>query len=239
MLMLLKKRKKHERRLDAAIAAHKNLLIEYLRKEWGEMEKAERRELRRKELMEIAKTSGRVAAQTLLVLTALAGVVVIAAVAPNIFAAFGRFSGGRRYFNKNKFSKTVAYLKERNLIEVKKDSKEYNLTITESGLVQAARDGWNGLRIKRVPEWDGCWRVVIFDIPDRKKWERDAFRRRLRALGFYQLQKSVFAYPDPCEDEVSFLVSFLNISEYVRFITTKTISREDDLKALFGIERRD
>lgn len=233
--MKLSRRKKQEKKLNAALVAHKDFLIERLQKEWEEMEGEERRELRRKELMEIAKTSGRVAAQTLLVLTALVGVAVVAVVAPNLFAAFGRMSGRRRYFRKDNFPRTVSYLKEKRLIESESRLDGYTLKITERGLIQAAREGWKNLRIKRAAQWDGHWRVIIFDIPDRKKWERDALRGRLRALGFYQLQKSVFAFPDPCEEEIKFLASFLNIGGYLRLLITKDLSHDGDLKKFFGI----
>lgn len=40
--------------------------------------------------------------------------------------------------------------------------------------------------------WDGFWRVVIFDIPENKRKDRDALRRRLIRMGFGRLQDSVY-----------------------------------------------
>jgi len=40
--------------------------------------------------------------------------------------------------------------------------------------------------------WDGFWRVVMFDIPEAKRKERDGLRRRLMKLGFGRLQDSTY-----------------------------------------------
>ncbi len=44
-------------------------------------------------------------------------------------------------------------------------------------------------------KWDGKWYLLIFDIPERKRYYRDRLRRDLLMLGFYQLQKSVWLFP--------------------------------------------
>lgn len=43
--------------------------------------------------------------------------------------------------------------------------------------------------------WDGFWRVVVFDIEEKRRYRRDFLRRRLKSLGFGMLQKSVFISP--------------------------------------------
>src|SRR3989344_2741433 len=63
--------------------------------------------------------------------------------------------------------------------------------------------------------WDGKWRIVIFDIPEEFHNERNNLRRKMRSLGFYMLQKSVFIFPYPCEEELGDLCSRIGIDEYV------------------------
>ena len=43
--------------------------------------------------------------------------------------------------------------------------------------------------------WDGFWRVLLFDIPEAKRKERDGLRRRLLKLGFGRLQDSTYLSP--------------------------------------------
>src|SRR3989338_1231824 len=40
--------------------------------------------------------------------------------------------------------------------------------------------------------WDGFWRVVMFDVPEAQRQERDRLRRRLIKLGFGRLQDSTY-----------------------------------------------
>jgi phenylacetic acid degradation operon negative regulatory protein len=49
--------------------------------------------------------------------------------------------------------------------------------------------------------WDGCWRLVIFDIPSGQNAEREWLRRYLRGRDFGCLQNSVWIAPDPMEEE--------------------------------------
>lgn len=48
------------------------------------------------------------------------------------------------------------------------------------------------LRDKR---WDGRWRIVIFDIPEKKRDYRERLRNDLIALGFGKLQESIYITP--------------------------------------------
>ena len=44
-------------------------------------------------------------------------------------------------------------------------------------------------------KWDGFWRIVIFDIPERKRRSRDILRRQLIKMGFGRLQNSSYISP--------------------------------------------
>jgi DNA-binding transcriptional regulator PaaX len=54
------------------------------------------------------------------------------------------------------------------------------------------------LAIIRPKNWDHIWHLVSYDIPEFKKKERDFFRSKLIALGFGQIQDSLWAYPYEC-----------------------------------------
>ena len=44
-------------------------------------------------------------------------------------------------------------------------------------------------------KWDGFWRIVIFDIPERKRRARDGLRNQLKKMGFGKLQSSTYISP--------------------------------------------
>jgi phenylacetic acid degradation operon negative regulatory protein len=50
-------------------------------------------------------------------------------------------------------------------------------------------------------QWDGRWRLVLFDLPNTKTGLRNRLRRQLRQRGFGYLQNSVWISPDPLEEE--------------------------------------
>lgn len=85
-------------------------------------------------------------------------------------------------------------------------------------------------------KWDGKWRIVIFDIPGCMNRQRHAFRSKIKALGFHMIQRSVFAIPYPCEQEISDICRKLKLTSYVDIILAESIlSHEEDLRKAFGL----
>jgi len=55
--------------------------------------------------------------------------------------------------------------------------------------------------------WDGKWRIVGFDIEEKKRSLRNALRRSLYMLGFGMLQESLYVSPLPIENTVEKILS--------------------------------
>jgi|SRR3989344_3825518 len=227
----MRKKKKWNPKLAKSLKNNQDFIIKRLGEEWDYAEKS----YKRAELVRKVKVSAVVIAKSLLVLTAIAGVATIAVVAPNTFAAFGGNSGRRRFFNKEEFRNAASYLKKKNFVKMNKSNGRYSMTITEKGADIVFNKTLRELKIKRPSRWDGIWRIVIFDIPDRHKWARDTLRKQLKVMGFYQMQKSVFVSAFPCEEELKFLSSLLNVGGYLRTIVASTISDENDLREFFKV----
>lgn len=227
---------RNKNRLKKLLLANQKQLIEELRNEWAESEKAKIKRARRERAKEIALDSGRI----ILVLLLLGGVLAVAAVAPNIFTIFGRrgFGGyGRKtYFDKRDLDKKIKYLKNKKLIELEKqDEENYTIALTEKGREHALIPSLEELSIPRQEKWDGTWRIVFFDIPESRKWERECFRTRLEKMGCYPLQKSVFASPFPCKREVELLTSLFIIKPYVHFMETQSPLNNIKIKEYFNL----
>ncbi|MCM8787148.1 MAG: hypothetical protein NC935_03750 [Candidatus Omnitrophica bacterium] len=137
----------------------------------------------------------------------------------------------REYLNK-----AIANLYRSKLIDVKED-EDGNLimVLTESGRKRILIYDFDKLKFKKQQSWDGYWRIIIFDIPEKFKKERNALSQKLKFAGAYSLQKSVFVYPYDIKDDVNFLIEFLNLRKYVRFIVAKQIDNELHLKKIFGL----
>lgn len=227
----MRKKKKWNPKLADSLRANQGFIIKRLNEEWDEAEKA----YKRAELVRKAKLSAVVIAKSLLALTAIAGVATLAVVAPNIFVAFGGNSGRRRFFNKTELKRAEYYLKNKDYVKIDKGNSQYSVKLTEKGADVVFADALRKLKIKSVLPWDGIWRIVIFDIPDRHKWARDTLRAQLKNMGFYQIQKSVFVSAFPCEEEINFLASLLSIRGYIRMIMAKSILHDNDLQDFFKI----
>ena len=92
------------------------------------------------------------------------------------------------------------------------------------------------LKIQRSKHWDGLWRIVVFDIAELRRFERNAFRTMLREIGFVHFQKSVWAQPFPCKREVEVICNFFGLSgKEVQLLEAKIIGDDTYLKKLFRV----
>jgi len=81
-------------------------------------------------------------------------------------------------------------------------------------------------------KWDGKYRIVIFDIPEFLRRERDWFRSQLKFLGYKLLQKSVFIGKKPIPIELFEELMSREIHSYVNILTVSDIDNDDILKDL-------
>lgn len=107
--------------------------------------------------------------------------------------------------------------------------------ITEKGITQTLKYDLEKLTIKKPKKWDGKWRMVIFDLPIEYPKEREIFRDKLKQLGFYQMQKSAYLYPFPCEKEIKYLREVLNIPHFVKLAVINKMENDEDLRKVFQI----
>ena len=85
-------------------------------------------------------------------------------------------------------------------------------------------------------KWDKKWRIIIFDIPQEFHNRRVRLRTKLKILGFRMLQKSVFVFPYPCEEELGVICENLQVSDYVDVITADSVGfHEKEIRKLFKI----
>jgi hypothetical protein len=127
------------------------------------------------------------------------------------------------------------------LEEIKRPDGSITLRLTENGKRFAKYEQFFGstLKIKRPKKWDRLWRIIIFDIPEKKRLFRDIIRNHLKTIGFKELQQSVFVFPFPCENEMSSLIDLYHATRYVRIITAQKIDNQKKLEDHFFSETRD
>jgi DNA-binding MarR family transcriptional regulator len=134
-----------------------------------------------------------------------------------------------RNIDKSRFSKAIYRLKQQKFIEIYREGKDKYLELTPKGLDRLRKYDLDDLTINSPKKWDHKWRLVIFDIPDDKKTEREIFRERLKQLEFITLQESVLVFPFDCKAEIDFLCSNYSIKPYVKYIVADFFEGDDEL----------
>lgn len=83
--------------------------------------------------------------------------------------------------------------------------------------------------------WDGFWRMVILDMPEDRKNERESLRYLLKKARFVCLKNSVWVSPHPFEHLFINIKKDLNLTtELMIFVTDKIDSEtEQELLKLF------
>lgn len=228
------RKRTYEQKLLVRLGARESFLLERLRREWETRERSRRRD----EFADMTKRAGVAVGWALLAIAALGAVATVAVVAPNVFAAFGRMGGQRRFFARRGLKEQLGYLKRQGYARVKKGEGDTvaEIRLTALGKRRVIARAFGELEIEPPDVWDGKWRMVLFDIPNRHKWAREGLRERLKRMGLYRLQKSVFIFPYPCEEEISFLADIYSVSRYVRMAETDSIVPNDDLLKVFSLK---
>lgn len=165
---------------------------------------------------------------------AMAGVIYVAASSSYfILNVMREFKKRKRYPKKRTYNTFYQLLKE-GCIEIGKRNHQIYIALTEKGRRKAGRFQINNLEIKKPKKWDGKWRLVIFDISQRLK--REAFRGKLKELGFWPLQKSVWVNPYDCKDEIELLREFFGLSNReVQIIIAEKIENDTPLRKIFKL----
>jgi hypothetical protein len=138
--------------------------------------------------------------------------------------------------NRRSLQEAIRRLYRSKLVDSKEDENgTISLVLNEKGKNRLLRYRLDQIEIKKPSQWDGLWRMVIFDIPENLKRGRDALATKLKRLGFYPMQKSVFIYPYECRDEIDFVIEVFDLRPYVRFVIVKETDIDLDLKTKFKL----
>src|SRR3989338_8711457 len=117
---------------------------------------------------------------------------------------------------------------------VEKDGKKY-LRLTDAGRKALAFKQSKVALKNQKKKWDGRWRMVIFDIPERRRRVRIRLRAFMSEIGFVRLQDSVWVYPYDCEDYVALLKAELKIGKDVLYAIADTIEHDKRIRLHFKL----
>ncbi len=154
---------------------------------------------------------------------------------------------------------TAVLIKEYNKIKWEKDKKEWNkfnlwrlrqvikrlqyqkvveiindeVRITDKGRQKQLKFDLEKIELQK--KTDGKWRIIIYDISNIKKSQRDLFRDVLKRLKFFRLQESVYLTPFICDDEIEYLRQTFQIGSEVQVLKVSKLENDQVYRNYFGI----
>ena len=163
-------------------------------------------------------------------------ILFVAVTAPNVLQIlkplFNKQKIWREYYPSAIFQTTKKLLRH-GYVELIEEENGYRVKITDKARTILVKGDLENLQIATPNKWDGKWRMVVFDIPEKYKKQRNYLCRKLKELNFYPLQESVFLHPFNCEKEIIFLREVLQIPHYVKFGLLQSVENDSDLRQIF------
>jgi DNA-binding transcriptional regulator PaaX len=166
----------------------------------------------------------------------IAGLLTLTAIAPNTLQLLRYVPGNRDRFSRYTQSAARRLVTKGQAEWVEERGKRY-LSITEKGKKELAFEQARvALETRKKKRWDGKWRMVVFDIPERRRRTRFRLRAVMQEVGFVRLQDSVWVYPYDCEDFIALLKAELKIGKDVLYAIADTIEYDRAIRSHFGLK---
>jgi phenylacetic acid degradation operon negative regulatory protein len=190
-------------------------------------------EKREKNIIRITKLQ-----QIVLGIVSSAGILTLGLLAPNALKLLKIGSVDKKIhsYKYKSILRTKDNLIKNGFLEVEMTSFGKVLRITENGKKMLDRAILFSRHKNAPPKWDKKWRVIIFDIPEKKKLIREKLRATLISIGFIRLQNSVWIYPYPCEELVSLLKADLHIGKDVLYMIVDQLEGDQMICRYFNLK---
>lgn len=133
---------------------------------------------------------------------AVGGVMSLALVAPKtltLLQKLDRAAANRKDLYR-RITQAISRLEHSGLVRTLGQHGHRSAILTEKGRTMIETIYANEYRIPEPAFWDGKWRVVMFDIREKRRKARSQLRSLLSGTGFFRLQDSVWIYPHPCDE---------------------------------------
>ncbi|OHA88618.1 MAG: CRISPR-associated endonuclease Cas2 [Candidatus Zambryskibacteria bacterium RIFCSPHIGHO2_02_FULL_43_14] len=186
----------------------------------GKLEERSRKRGKRKHLQDVILNT-----------IAVAGVLSIGLLAPNVIGAMSKLGLIPNKRQKEYVSSSASKMVKKGLLRY--NGKFYELTTL--GQKRLRRWSLNHFKFTKPKKWDKKWRVIIFDIPDKKRKIRDLIRSLLKSAGFYLLQESVWVYPYDCEDIIALLKTDFGVGKDLLYLIVEELENDKHLREEFNL----
>jgi DNA-binding transcriptional regulator PaaX len=129
-------------------------------------------------------------------------------------------------------TRSLKGLKEGGLIESHSSGQNDYARLTKEGKKKAYSIKLDNTTSLVDTTWDGYWRIVMLDLPEDRKAEREALRYLLKKAGFVLLKNSIWISMYPFEHLFKNIKKDLGLTtEFIIFVTN-TLDEETKIEFL-------
>lgn len=136
----------------------------------------------------------------------------------------------------NALKRSLKALMDSDMVESHYSGQNEYLRLTRSGRAKASSHKLDASSSLLNLSWDGKWRVVILDLPEARKDEREALRYLLKKAGFMCLKNSVWISPLPYEFLFANIKKDFDLTTELMIFVTDKIDKETE-KSFFELTK--
>ena len=142
---------------------------------------------------------------------AVTGMISVALVAPktiNLLKKLDRGAVNRKNLYR-RITQAISRLEHAGLVQTSGQYGDRRVILTKKGRAMIEKVRANEYHIPEPAFWDGKWRIVMFDIREKRRRARSQLRSLLTGAGFLRLQDSVWIHPYPCDEFIGLVRAHL------------------------------
>lgn len=133
-------------------------------------------------------------------------------------------------------ARTVKNLLESGYAEMHDSGQQSYVRITKKGKTKLNSISLEGEDALVSTVWDGFWRIIIIDIPEERKSEREALRYLLKKANFVCIKNTVWISPHPFEHLFMNIKKDLGFSTELMILVTDKLDPETNLAFLEAVK---
>ena len=125
-------------------------------------------------------------------------------------------------------TRSIKNLAETGLIETIETGQSAYVRLTQRGRQKLASQKLDTKHALANTSWDGKWRIILLDLPEDRKAERESLRYLLKKAGFIRLKNSAWVSPFPFEFMFENIKKDFGLTSELMIIVTNTVDPETE-----------
>ena len=135
-------------------------------------------------------------------------------------------------------SRSIKKLTEDGLIESFQSEYQTYFRLSDEGKKRLNYNSLDNDTTLVSNNWDGYWRIIILDLPEERKKEREALRYLLKKANFVCIKNSVWISMFPYEYLFKNIKKDLGLSSEMMIIITNNLDEETEKEFIFCIHKQ-